>query len=71
MLLITEVSLLDQMLENTPAEQKAALIAFCASWAGFLHQYGIILYVHGFADFTQGFEAEWMRFQRSIEDAPE
>jgi len=65
------VSLLDQTLENTPAEQKAALIAFSAGWSGFLHQYGTILYAHGFTDFTQGFEAEWKRFQRSIEDAPE
>ena len=35
MLFITEVSLLNQTLENTPAEQKAALIAFSAGWLVF------------------------------------
>jgi len=58
------------MLEKTPPEQKAILTAFSAGWDAFLKRYGTILFAHGFTDLTQGFEAEWTKFQRRIEDAP-
>jgi hypothetical protein len=36
------MSLLEQMLEKTPAEQKATLTGFCAGWDACLKRYGTI-----------------------------
>jgi hypothetical protein len=64
------MSLLEQILEKTPPEQKALLMAFSARWDAFLKRYGTILIAHGFTDFRDGFATAWEKFRRGLEDAP-
>lgn len=59
------MSPLEKLKEVEPPMYHEALHAFAGGWDAILDLHGTMLYVHGFSDFTYGFEAAWQKYKNA------